>query len=650
MKKKILFIDKKFAKDNKISSEYFILLPDYKDNVKWSIEFEKQKLFNAEIIKLRNRIATLFAKKIYSKKINYKIDSCEALFLGSGGLITFVIADRLLRLNKLFGHIDKNNLVLPEVEYLHDNSISYGEFFYNIVEQSPVFNQWIVNTLLPSIKKKKGVILNKSHIDIDFYHRKSVNNSFLIDLKKYILNNLLSSNFSFMEKMVLLLNSFFMRLKKILFKLLRFFFIKSAPLIMDSSEHTVSSKLCNIESIWPLGTFSVLNKRKLNGANSDNVTINRESIRALSGELSNMFKDFLSSCGEAIYLDDDTFEMISLIYSILMPKVFVEDIGYYCKDTIKDFSNLKAKTYFCNGTLYSHESTLNIFACRETNKKVIASQHSAWGGYLSNGSLVSEVLIKGCDDYVTFGWNNKADDGTSVWRGSAIPMPSPMLSEIHIKNKNKMISMKTENSKSVLLCLGFIYRFPSIYNSFLRWDNINKWTDIISDILLKLANDDIKVTIAMYNNPVAKTLSHVLSDFESIHPNIEVLKDHDPRIRHLLSSAEFDDNYCAVIWDMPAGGFTESIASGKKTFALWNENIILNQNSSQSFINNLLAQSIFFSNGDQLRDAINHTLKDSSWYDEIDRKNAVNDFMSTYARIDPDWKNEWKKLLKSLSK
>ena len=651
MKKKILFIDKKLAKGSRMPDDCLILLPSYKNDLEWNIKFKDQTLYNAEIIKLKNRLANLFAREVYCKKLNYNIDSCETLFHGAGGLITFVVADRLLRLNKLFCHLGENNVVVPEVEYEHDNTIDYGEFFYNVVEQSPEFNQWLLNELLPNAKVEKNEINNTTQIDIEYHQKKEKNNSYLVKIQNHLIKLFLSNDLSFREKADSLLNSTLLIFKKSLFNTLRVLFVKSAPLVMDSCDHTVSSKLCDIKSIWPIGNFSVLNVRKINYSNGGSAAIKRESIGACSDQVANAFKEFLASCGENIYLQDDTFNNISFIYSKLMPKFFVEDVDYACKEAIKDFNRLKAKAYFCNGTHYSHVSTLNIFACRETKKKVIATQHSAWGGYLLNGSLVSEVLINGCDDYVTFGWNNKANDGTSVWRGRAIEMPSPMLSQIYIENINNNLSVvRNDSSKSVLLCLSFMYRFPSIYNSFLRWDNINDWADAVSNIIQKLANDDIEVTISMYNNAVAETLQDILFDFESIHPNVKIIKDHDIRIRKLMGSPEFDNRYSAVIWDVPSGGFTEAIAYGKKAFALWNEKLISNQDSSQDYIDNLLRQKVFFPNGEVLTDTINHTIKDPSWYYETKRKKAIDDFMDEYARIDPNWKNEWKKLITILGK
>ena len=91
MKKKILFIDKKLAKGSRMPDDCLILLPSYKNDLEWNIKFKDQTLYNAEIIKLKNRLANLFAREVYCKKLNYNIDSCETLFHGAGGLITFVV-------------------------------------------------------------------------------------------------------------------------------------------------------------------------------------------------------------------------------------------------------------------------------------------------------------------------------------------------------------------------------------------------------------------------------------------------------------------------------------------------------------------------------------------------------------------------------
>ena len=67
-----------------------------------------------------------------------------------------------------------------------------------------------------------------------------------------------------------------------------------------------------------------------------------------------------------------------------------------------------------------------------------------------------------------------------------------------------------------------------------------------------------------------------------------------------MQQPTFDKDYDAIIWDLPAGGFSESIASGKKTFSLFNRNLIKNLPEAEVLIDDLHNVGILFNDGKEL--------------------------------------------------
>ena len=278
-------------------------------------------------------------------------------------------------------------------------------------------------------------------------------------------------------------------------------------------------------------------------------------------------------------------------------------------------------------------------------------QHSAWGGYLANGSLVSELLIAGCDDYISFGWHKKANDGTSSWKSDIITIPSPVLSNIKKRKKRLASTLNEPPNKHILLCLGFLYRFPSIYNSFLRWDIVNEWSSLINDIIEKLSKSQVKTTFIMYNDYVAETLQEFVEQWlQTGGDNIIEYSNHNSDVRDILSKNNFNDQYDAVIWDLPTGGFTESLANGLTTFALWNDGIIKSLPEGDPFINDLLKGGIFFKDGNALINSLKQLYGDPEWYQSDITQEPIHAFTNRFALHYPEWKIKWKELFNSYSK
>ena len=112
-----------------------------------------------------------------------------------------------------------------------------------------------------------------------------------------------------------------------------------------------------------------------------------------------------------------------------------------------------------------------------------------------------------------------------------------------------------------------------------------------------------------------------------------------------MQSKEFDSQYDAIIWDVPAGGFSESIALGKKSFAFLNKDLIHTTSEAMPFIKSLLNCGILFKDSSDLTRSLNHLREKKGWYLEENRQRAIDNFFDQFLQSDPEWKDIWLKFL-----
>jgi hypothetical protein len=643
---KLLFIDKKYAIESG-EKDSIVLLPGYDFDPPWKLPFEKHSVFNKEIIKAKQRLAELFSEKIYSVKLGFPAKSCEPLFLSSGGLYTYVIADRLLRLNRLFKKIPKQNVVLPVVQYKHDTAANYKYNYYSIVEQNPYFNQWILNQLLPFLPQQKTTNKGQSYlIDDRFHFSRYEKFGILLQIQATIRKKLLKEGLSTGERIHGLMRSgvtAVMALPKHIFAKLSVLQIQKTLFNGEIAWDNLAPMPHLMQDngfLWPEGPLVPLNKKLPSISKRGSQKVTRSLFLEQKADVAKIFKDLLINSKEEIFLPESTFENISNLFSILLPKVNVELAEHYCNWAIKELKPFRNKAYFCASTYSGNLYALRLFACNVLNINVLATQHSAWGGYLANGAVINEVLVKGCNDYITFGWKEKAS-GESAWKGSAIPMSSPLISEL---GKTRFTSNKvTPARKHILLCPGFLFRFPAIYNSFLRWDTVNEWSSTIEEIIQELSRSRIKITLKIYNNIVAESLRPLIQRWINAGGSyIEEYSNHDARVRYMLEEPDFEKKYDAVVWDLPTGGFTETIITGRRCFALWDENLLKGLPEGEAYINELLNSGVLFENGKSLVKSLEKLYKDSSWYDSKPVQDSITNFMEKFLKTNPNWVEEWK--------
>ncbi len=629
MKEEFLVVDNDFAKSNGIDS-YISLFPSIGYEPKWSLPFKEHTRQHKSIVSLKNKLSEHFAKNVYSPSLGYSAFACEKLFLNYGSLIIFVLSDRLLRLNKLAGLKDLNQLKLPEVQFEFNPEWTFGHFYYKKVEKDPLYNQWIVNSILRELEtmdvlKNEAIVTEEYGI---FYStrqgilkritRNIRNGTLLIKLNKLVTN--------LYPAVILFLSRIFNRIP------------------IDAKNVTfisLSKKLHRF--FWPFGPLAPLESIAFKVYPPKlNTKIKREDFLEHRDFVADAFKDFLMNTQGGINLPDSSFFTLIELITEQLPTFTTEQSEVYCEKYLNEFKQYKGSFFLADGVGGNTLKSLRLFACRELSIPVVATQHSGWGGYLANGALVNEMLIDGADHYITFGWDNKTE-GESMWIDSAIKLPSPLLSQLKSIECNRF--RETQNNR-LLFSLGFIYRFPAFHNSFLRLDTVNDYLRLIESTFYDLSKSGWNISVSFYNNEVAnffreRTSLWVISE----DLKVTILDDHDIRLRDYMQNKEFDSLYDAVIWDIPAGGFSESIALGKKSFALLNEELIHITSEATPFIKELLNCGIFFKNGTDITKSLDHLRERKGWYLEGNRQRAINDFFDQFLQSDPEWKDKWLKFL-----
>ncbi len=642
-----LVIDQPFAKDLGLVHS-LALMPGYDYQPAWRLPFENNSIYTREIINAQVRLGKLFGEKIYATKLPYKAEALEALFYNFGIIITFVIGDRLLRLNRLAGQVPVADIVLPEVDFQFDTQCSMSDFSYNYAELDPVFNQWILNTLLPECKRTPVTTpKDASALRREGYRDPNKLRRFYKRVRAKIDNHELSA-----QKV----GRYLLRRPGMAYDFLKTDLVEELFLTAASPGRDIPcdgrgfiAKLLQKKSsafLWPQGRLSPV-APSLKPVPSDHVPkIERQSIREITNEIAAIFKELILRSGDPINLPPSSFNAIATLVEAMMPDVSIEWADFYCEEFVREFSRYKAKTFFCCNPYGGHIEGLRTFACRQLGIDVISTQHSAWGGYLADGALVSERLTFGCDDYITFGWSNK-DENLSSWRRSAVSLPIPILSEYRRKKGKAVEQLPLKNR--VLLCTGFIYRFPTIYNSFLRPDTISRWVEVIEDVIRKVTAADISITLMMYDSYVARVYRPAMDRWLKAGGNkITEFENHDFRARNLLLSERFDNEFDAIIWDMPAGGFSEALCLGKRTFSLWNKDLIKGLPEAKPCIDGLLKSGIWFPDGQELTKSLVKIRDQPAWYTTPEVQEPLKVFSDQFVNTAPDWDQSWLEFFKRL--
>jgi hypothetical protein len=369
------------------------------------------------------------------------------------------------------------------------------------------------------------------------------------------------------------------------------------------------------------------------------VADNRKLVAAIAAA----FREFIDTQSETNSLPAYVYENLARMVIQMQPHTVNRDLRKNAAWVVSLFREFDNAYYLTDTTTSNPISCLYLFAARDCGRKVIACQHSAWGGYFGNGSLITENLILGAHYYITFGWD-EPDKKLSYWESDSHILPSPLYSKMRMEALAAKPETKTQNktrTKKILLCPGFLNRFPSIYNSSLRIDLIDYWRDIISEIIQTCIAYGFKVELKFYNSKFDDDFKSLKDLWLSIgnEQQVSEYKDHNARIRYILNSLEYD--YEFVIWDLPAGGFSECITTFNRTIALSSPVLHEYYPEDNHVMDDLTATGLLFRNAGQLGITLANISEDPDWFDTPAVVKARTEFSKKYALTDENWEQRW---------
>jgi len=606
---------------------YVNLFPTLKKSVPWSIDLDEYFIINSYITKFADE-TTDYLIDLSLLDIDASRKALRKLIRPNVALICYIIFYRLIRIIRLLGKYDPSDIVLINTRLF--TTPSSIRDLYNITRDSWEFNQFIINEILYDVEKmsieKKNNLYPENYWD---FSRWSNYDGFNLKPDSIPKSNKIKT---FVSDPIKAIKS---KSEEIAFKLSSYG--NQIPVLaMGYNE----SFLLDNGFFWPRGKFCKLPQSL---PQDTNVVEPDSSLRKkftkqtkqyfIEGTLNLLKKLNIESSYE------NYIENISKLFFYIYPISMFEQANEYIPWSNKQIRKFNSKHYFTGDTGSSDLGIYYNYAATEQGFQVWSQQHSAWGGYIANVPNIAEVSIAGSDYYITSGWNHK-ESQLPVWKSEAKPMPSPHYSEI---GKKKII---VNRNNPVLLLTGQVYNFPIFPAGSHEVDTLVFWAKSIEDIIYCLAEKDIQIIFKNY----APRVEDLLIKYGILE---KWMKAGGDKIKLLNINKKGSANLyfqqsSVVIWDMPSGGFAESIMMGIPTFSFWHDKFIRCQPEAKKEVKKLIEVGIFNDNAKQMSENIENCIEDNNWWNKSIRKKSLEQFMSKYVNTNKAWEAEWESLISNL--
>jgi hypothetical protein len=631
LKKKVLAVNDLIAKELEISN-YLYLFPTLRSELPWAIKMSEYRIINSFI--------TVNASKTTDMLIDIgMIDSLASpealrkLIRPNVSLIFYIVLYRFLRIMRLLEDYSPQTLLLIDTqEFSPPSSI---QDLYNLTRDSWEFNQYVINKILFDVEKIKTK--DKEVFYPDGYW----------DFARW-------TNYDGFKGNAELLSSP-NKIKTI---------INSPAKALVSKTHEIIEKLSSrgyqvpvlalgynerflfkAGLFWPRGKFCKLPQKLPVPAVSPNC--NDLLRNDYSSQTKSYFRELLIQFLSLMNYDVESSAMkyidnISNLFFNMYPITMFEQAEELSAWSISEISKYKIKHYFTGNTGTSDVGIYFNHAASENKFKTWSQQHSAWGGYIANVPNIAEVSIAGSDNYITSGWTH-CEPHLPFWKDSAVPLSSPHYSEL----AKIVVKKENNNNNSVLLLTGQVFNFPIYPAGTHEVDVLLIWAEAILDVIQNLARKGIQILLKNYAPRVESMLENygILEEWIKAGGNKITLLEANKK----GTASQYFKDVSATIWDIPSGGFVESIMSGLPAFSLWNDSLIRCQPESADEINQLLSVGIFNSDGKSMADNVASCLTDSNWLKSTKRQESIDQFLSHYVKTNSDWQAEWKLLLEPLN-
>jgi len=625
--KTVLLVDELIAQELNIN-DYVSLFPAPNKKSKWGINIDEYSVISNYINKFSNETVAFFHQNDFINN-DSEIECYSKLVRPCISQILHIIIFRLIRIYRLLNIVAPKDLLLLNSRKF-DAPISLNNLS-SLARDSWEFNQFVINHIISDVEsidfKAKDVLYPIDFWDFSkwsYYEGfgNHIPNSLNNRIKRILGNPQLALRVREKSKNV----------KKKISS-----YGKEIPvLIMGYNESFFLKK----GFFWPLGYFCKLPQVLPNIQKS--ILINDGLRKNYSDKTKDFFFNGILMLLKELGIEtknEEYLNNISTLFFKLYPSNLLEGSEFHCGWSIETLRKFKIKHFFTYDTGGSDIAIYYNYAATKLGFKIWSQQHSAWGGYIANVPNIAEISIAGSDYYITSGWSH-SESILPTWKKNAIPISSPHYSEL---SKNK-ISKNINNT--VLILTGEVFNYPILSAGSHNVDDLWFWVENITNIIRGLADKNINIILKTYAPRVDRLLRQygVIEEWEYAGGDkIKVLdfvkKGSAQEIFHLAS---------ATIWDMPGGGFVESIIKGVPAFSFWNNNFIRCQPEANNDIENLVNAGILNETSEKMVNNVFDSINDNNWYNENCRTQAINNFLEKYIKTDNNWTFEWKQLLNNI--
>lgn len=610
------------------------LYPSFKHEVPWSITIDEYYTLSRCLTLLIDDLA-VYLTDLPMLKVRASRVALRKLIRANAAQILYIISDRLIRVLRLINHNEHSRISLIKTRNFSPPP-TYAQLF-PLARDSWEFSQYLVNEILADNERVdiplKDVLFPENCWDISTWSNRHGFNY------RPVVVSIADKAFT------LLRNPFSVVISKS-----RDFFCSAIRKTSSYGRMMPIDAFGDNESFmwtrgffWPLGKFCKLPQSIPNITNKGmfDSKLRDHLAEATKEYFAQKMHELVKEMGIKNIGSNKNLDSISRLFFQLFPINMLEDFDKYYNWSIKQLTGFKIRHYISWDTACSDKAIYYNCAATDLGFKVWGIQHSAWGGYLANVPRIAEVSIAGTDYYITSGWAHPEMHLPS-WKFKAFPLSSPHYSEMK-KNKTQFVI----KNRSVLLATGEIFRFPPVfYTGSFYVEKLKKWSETIEELIKCLNEKDIHIVLKNY----APNVTEILNQYGVIDKWLKAGGDNIS----LNSSDEkgtaktIFGKVSATIWDIPTGGFVESVLFDRPAFSLWNDDFIRYQPEAKFAVTGLINVGILNRNVTDMTRNVSECISQIDWWNEPERKQTVDYFMSNFIKTNAKWTSEWKEFLKEL--
>jgi hypothetical protein len=294
-----------------------------------------------------------------------------------------------------------------------------------------------------------------------------------------------------------------------------------------------------------------------------------------------------------------------------------------------------------------HFSVMMVAAAKTLGIKVAGCQHGGIYGHLLDIASVNELEYPFYDRFLTWGWTRLPEH--PAYRGlTAEPLPNPWLSErrrLWRERPPLPPSAAPDKPYGFLLMTNKVYPFtPAPAGADVaRVDRLADFAAALKDLAAAAARRGEAILNKPYAGATVGLLRGTYSELESS-PAFRVAATRDKGL-----TKELVDQCRMVLWDQPASGFIECLASGIPTMVHWSRFYNREVAWAEPCFSELEAVGLVHRGVETLFDELaRFRSTPEAWMAEPRRAAAVARFLGEYGLTDERWTQRWKDYLRGL--